>query len=341
LEVEMKLTVCLLALIWSVSVAQAGRNAGGAMIVHTSDGYNYCAAQVCTEPAGNPATCVDANSMATHDTGQVIWVLAYWCPDFNPGVTVVYFGIQYDDTTLDPGEAYRLCGPAGSLEVPDPDWPYAGRGNAVAFGSPVYSTIFPFYVFKINGGTDGSYFGTSINPTGGYAAFVDDSNPPLIDECYLFGTVRWNVHGQNDCPGCGPSPGACCFGDCHCEMLHEPECMAAGATYLGDGTPCDPNPCSCPRACCYPDGVCVLLPEHECLESGGDFQGMIAVCDPNPCPQPGACCLPDGSCVETLEHECQSQGGNFQGAQVPCTPNLCPPTATQPTTWGRIKAVYR
>lgn len=320
----MRLLACLVGLLCVVSVAQAGRNANGTLFVHTSNTYNYCTSQVCTAAEANLGSCEEANTMATREAGQVVWLFAFWCPPASPGVTVVYFGIDYDDATLDPGAAYKLCGPAGSLEVPDGDWPYTGRGNSVAFGSPVYGTIFPFYVFKIDGGTDGSYFGTSINPTGGYAGFVDDSNPPLIDNCYNFGTIRWNTPGMNSCPGCGVPPGACCFPDCHCELLQEQDCYAMGGSFLGVGVPCDPNPCSCPPgACCYPDGTCTILPDYACAESGGSFQGIMTVCSPNPCPQPGACCFADCSCQQLLEPDCVAAGGVFMGAGVSCQPNPC------------------
>ncbi|MEK6988116.1 MAG: hypothetical protein AABX97_08505, partial [Candidatus Thermoplasmatota archaeon] len=69
----------------------------------------------------------------------------------------------YDDANLDPGSAYKNCGPAGTVEVPDGDWPYTGRGNSVALGSPVVGDhLFPFYVFRIDGGTEGSYFSTAV-----------------------------------------------------------------------------------------------------------------------------------------------------------------------------------
>jgi hypothetical protein len=41
-----------------------------------------------------------------------------------------------------------------------------------------------------------------------------------------------------------PSPaGACCFADGSCQIETAADCVAAGGTYQGDGTDCDPNPC--------------------------------------------------------------------------------------------------
>ncbi len=188
--------------------AKAGKNANGALIVHTNDNYTYSAATACSAPEGEPASCGAAVTQSNKSSGAVVWLLAALPDTSNPAVSVVYFGIAYDDVNLDPGAGYRLCGPAGSIEVQDANWPYSGKGNSVAFGSPVIGDrLFPFYVFKIDGGTTGSYFGTAINPTGGYAEFVDDSNPPVEDRVTRFGTVRWFAPGSNECPGTGGGGG--------------------------------------------------------------------------------------------------------------------------------------
>lgn len=41
----------------------------------------------------------------------------------------------------------------------------------------------------------------------------------------------------------GSPVGACCFPTGGCLLGEEPDCQAAGGSYLGDGTDCDPNPC--------------------------------------------------------------------------------------------------
>jgi hypothetical protein len=295
------------------------------MVVHTNDSYNWSNLTVCT--AEMPATCDALNTLATRDADQVVWLLAAFEAASTPAVTVVYFGIDYDDAHLDPGVNFRFCGPAGSLEVPDDDWPYSGRGNSVAFGSPDYRRLFPFYAFRISGGVDGAFFCTSANPTGGYAAFVDDGNPPGLDACTRFGCIRWGQVGFNDCPGPIVS-GACCFEDGTCDVMIAQACMDAGGAYQGDDTNCNPNPCPQPPtgACCVPGGFCLILQEQTCAEVGGVFQGDGVDCDPNPCPQPptGACCHPDGSCDVQEEASCVGGGGAYQGDDVPCDPDPCP-----------------
>jgi len=369
------LTLGILALV--CTPAMAGRNANGAMVVHTDDAYTYSAQTACTY-LDALTDCEGLNTMVTRQTGAVVWCLAAFEASASPGVTVVYFGIDYDEVNLDVGVAYKFCGPAGSLEVPDDGWPYTGFGNSVAFGSAVYRNLFPFYVFKIDdysGGVEGPYFGTAINPTGGYAAYVDDSNPPLLDECFKFGVARWYVGGDNDCP-VPPVQGACCFPDGGCAFITREDCAAQGGVYQADGVLCDPNPCPVPGACCFENGDCAVLLEADCVAQGGQFYG--GACDPNPCPQPpGACCDVDGNCTFVPADECAGEflgvgilcdpnpcpvdpegaccdeagnctitteancAGQWQGADTVCDPNPCEPVATESTTWGQIKANFR
>jgi hypothetical protein len=324
------LSIALALLVIQPGSASAGRNANGALFVHTNDSYNYSSQTVCTAPEGSPTTCEEIVTQSDRDAGAVLWLLAAFSPASSPGVTVIYFGIDYDDVNLDPAIAYRFCGPAGSLEIPDTDWPYTGRGNSVAFGSPIYSILFPFYAFKAdNYGGVGPFFCTAINPIGGYAAFVDDSNPPTLDYVYRFGCVRWHEQGSVDC--WDEPTGACCFADGSCQLLTAAECVAAGGQYFGDNVPCDPNPCvPCWYACCLPDGSCIHVCEPECNDQGGEFHfGLF--CEPGLCLQPeGACCIPPCyDCYILTEENCLAQGGVFFGDGTVCDPNPCaePPGA--------------
>jgi len=126
-----------------------------------------------------------------------------------------------------------------------------------------------------------------------------------------------------------PPIGACCFDDGTCSELDDEDCVAAGGTYQGDDTVCDPNPCPQPTgACCMPDGSCSVLTEAACSIAGGNYQGDDEVCDPNPCPQPtGACCFDDGTCSVLTDAACTLAGGTYQGDDTVCSPNPCP----QPT----------
>jgi hypothetical protein len=71
--------------------------------------------------------------------------------------------------------------------------------------------------------------------------------------------------------------------------MQEADCNRAFASYSGDGTSCDPNPCSEPDqsgACCTEAG-CSITTESACEDGNGFFIGEGLGCDPNPCPEPG------------------------------------------------------
>jgi hypothetical protein len=364
------------------SPAMAGKNLGGALIVHTNDANGYTGG-VCGrfETQDNPGSCENAGTQTNKDenTPALIWLIAAFTPAHNPGVSAVYFGLNHN---LPVNQQYfpnfGLCGPAGTLELPDAGWPDMG-GNTVAFSSPIVGdTFFPFYHLNAYGFA-GAFVGTGINPTGGYAAFVDDSNPPVQDNVTLFGVVRWGTIGHNDCPIIPQDRGACCFGDGSCLVLPPQDCAAQGGDYQGNDTVCDPNPCDQPQACCFEDEHCEDLLADDCVARLGVPQGDGTTCATADCniPRVGACCT-DGVCTEVLETECAGEffgegtlcqdviceppvgtgaccfvgapcqiltaaecdaaGGTYLGDDTPC--DDCP-TATETTTWGSIKANYR
>jgi hypothetical protein len=340
----------------------AGKNANGALVVHTDNSVQWTIfADYCGADFSDPGTCLDANTESTVDGniyGAVVWLLAAFPDGANPGVTVIFFGIEHN---LPFGfiAAWGLCGPAGSLEIPDAGWPddWATAGNSVAFGSPVSGdTFFHYYWFGAYG-LPGNYLQTGINPTGGYAGFVSDDNPGILDEIFLFGRCEWFGPGWNECPEI-PPVGACCYPDGTCVPgLTEVGCYDSGGIMWFEEIPCDPNPCPQPGACCFEDGSCLFIlemfcdgilfipgvpcePENPCPPPPGaccfidgtcifmpedDCTGYLFIpdtpCEPNPCPQPGACCFEDGTCEFVLEENCT---GYLFIPDTPCEPNPCP-----------------
>jgi hypothetical protein len=328
-----KFLLMLGALALICSPAMAGKNANGSMVVHTDDAHGWTNGLCDLFDGWYPGiTCPDLGTRTDVDvnTPALIWFLAAFDVGAAPGVSVVYFGHDHNMPQYYHNR-WGYCGPVGTLEIPDGGWPDtpATAGNSVAFGSPVVGDIlFPFYYFDVWGET-GWYYCTAINPVGGYAGFVDDSNPPILDETDCFGCVYYGTaDGYNVCPPCGePMGGACCFIDGTCVITMDlTECLGIGGyDWLGEGTVCDPNPCPQPGACCFEDGTCVLtLDAAECTGIGGYmWMGEGIPCDPNPCPQLGACCNPDdGSCTVTLEAACPYDVW-IEGDD--CEPNNCPP----------------
>ena len=305
------------------SSAHARRNANGAMLVHTDNSViytytaDYCASVMPTDCGG-----LNANATGGIDFADVVWLVAAFRPEASPGVTMLQFGIEHN---LPAGQgyipAYGPCGP-GPIELKDLGWPETGFGDLVAFSGPVFSHVFQFYWFAVfvdPGGTN--YFGTRTYPSTNEATFVDDGNPPLEDLCTLFGTVRWDGTGFNNCPPL-VIVGACCYPDGTCRVQTITDCQG---NYVGDGTVCTPSPCPQPEACCFCDGSCQYMIYADCVAQGGLAQGPGTDCEPAICASPpdeGACCLGQ-ECVILTRWCCSVQNGEFEGDGTVCDPNPC------------------
>ena len=71
-------------------------------------------------------------------------------------------------------------------------------------------------------------------------AQVDDAIPANLDLIAGFGSLGFGQPGQTHCPA---ELGACCFNEGSCQWLLEAACVAAGGSFRGSGSSCDPNPC--------------------------------------------------------------------------------------------------
>ncbi|MBM3287187.1 MAG: hypothetical protein FJY88_07545 [Candidatus Eisenbacteria bacterium] len=312
--------------------AMAGVNANGAIIVHTNDAYTYSAGTRCTTPLARPATCQETITQTNRDaTRSVLWFLWAFLPDATPRVTTVYFGMNMDMTCLDPTEfTWAWCSPTGVTPSQDVSAGWPGDGESATVGWPVAITqnLYPFMVIRAGvelcGPPSTAYICSSINHVGGYAAFVDDSNPPVTDNVNRFGCVRWYEPGYVNCPEIAIVRGACCYPSGLCVLLQQQECLPPGV-YLGNDTVCEPqNPCPQPGACCdLVTGDCAYVLREACLPPR-QFLGEGIACAPqNPCPQPGACCdLATGDCYFIQQADCIAPRVWYGG---PCLPqNPCP-----------------
>lgn len=322
------------------TLALAGRNSNGRLAVHTDDAVVYTAtADYCSSTLPEVCESFNANGTQGIDREQVIWFVAAFVAESSPGVTAIQFGLQHD-LPADQGYFTRwsTCGPS-PLELPDPGWPESGFGNLVAFSRPVYDHLIKFYWFAVFREDDSNYFGMRTYPATGEAKFVDDSNPPVEDLIYTFGTVRWDGTGRTGCEWAVPPTGACCYLDGSCRITRPSECEGL---YLGDFTVCDPNPCQLPEACCFCDYTCEMLLEADCLDRNGIPFGPGSDCETIGCagPPAGACCV-GAECLLLSGWCCDQQNGAFQGSGTLCDPNPCEETPVHSTTWGRIKASYR
>jgi hypothetical protein len=125
--------------------------------------------------------------------------------------------------------------------------------------------------------------------------------------------------------------GACCFGANCAADVTETDCDAAGGTFLGVDTACDPGVCAAPMGACCIGCECFQLDQTQCNGFGGLYAGDGSACGEISCPLAceGACCFPDGSCTEGPENDCISSGGTYEGNDTTCAAADCPqPPAT-------------
>lgn len=204
--------ICLFAFSMTVATAaMGGKNADGSLVVHTDDAHGWTNNVCDYADSWVPDNCEALNTREDRDDyyhdlpPTLIWFIAAFCEGSDPAVVVVYFGVDHN-MALFHHHRWGFCGPPGSLEIPDPGWPeFPNAGTSVAFGTPIAGDIlFPFYYIAV-WGHQGDHYCSAINPTGGYATYVDDSNPPVLDEITRFGCIRWLEEGYNDCPD-SPTP---------------------------------------------------------------------------------------------------------------------------------------
>jgi hypothetical protein len=138
-------TVALLGFLACLaSPVLAGKNANGALIVHTADEFHYTSNVCDIWELQDPGACESANTQVNRDdaTPGLIWLIAAFCEESNPGLTAIYFGLRHN---LPPHQGYFQnygnCAPAGTLELPDAGWPDVG-GNTVAFPFPIVGDRF-------------------------------------------------------------------------------------------------------------------------------------------------------------------------------------------------------
>lgn len=329
--------VAMVALCFAAE-ALAGRNADGALIVHTDDTYAWSRGTACVDRRATPASCEGASTTSTRRDDATVWVVAAFCPSASPSVTSVYFGIDYQGTGLEPVES-KMCGPDGSFEIPDEDWPFSGRGNTIAFAHAVTDLLFPVYAFRMDGGAPGAWFCTRTNPMGGYASFTDDSDPPFLDFCLRFGCLRWFAPGYAECGSCSQPQGACCAPDGSCSLGEPDPCVEDGGDYRGDFVPCDPDPCIPRGVCCF-GARCELRMPARCAEEGGLFVAGPEGCADEPCAPRGSCCTWNGLCEVLTRRDCDARRGLYWTEGEDCIED-CPQPVIERGSWGRIRSIYR
>lgn len=333
------LAIILLSLI-GVRQSAAGPNLGGTLIVHanpsivyTTDVSNYCG----QSGLGN---CADGTFRHDGADPVVFFIMAAFPASSSPRLSGVVFGIDYDATHV----TLLASGLCGDFQLPTNGWPGPGEGNAITWNTAQTGHLVDIYWFAAYNYLSPSpaMFSITDHPVrGGGCCFADDAVPANLDPILAYGALGFDQPGVPACPD-GGATGACCFGDCSCEILSEIECAVQGGDFHGTGVSCDPNPCCPPAlgACCL-GCECVVLTAADCAAQGGEYQGDNVACGNVSCGDgPAACCL-DGNCFLITSCQCDNIGGQFFGDITTCDPDPCQPTPTKRESWGAVKTRYR
>ncbi len=251
-----------------------GPHAGGTLILHHDSELAYTSdGQFCESSLG---TCEDAITRVDEEGPVVFQVLAAFHNGSAPRLAGVTFGVAYPQCLI-----VLDGGPCGDFELPQSNWPDSGTGTAVTWSTAQEASLTTVYWFAgyVDSGQAAS-FDLIPHPTQG-ANFADDDVPANLDPIAGLGSLGFKTDGFRPCPGAS-SPGACCLPDGSCVVVLSTDCTG---DFQGDGTQCDPNPCSQPvvGACCFTEGDCEVLPLEDCEGAGGAYQGDDTACDPNPC----------------------------------------------------------
>ncbi len=268
----------LFGLSFSTSLAVAGPNTDGSLIVHAPPNLIYTEGRSWSgysDLSRCERAVSDAPAYDGSDSQKIVWFVMAAFPSYaSPKVLGVTFGIEYDSqvTILE----QRLCG--ADFELAQQAWPASRSGTALTWNEPEKDRVFEIYWFG-GYGYAGATFSVIPHPQqGGY--FGDNSIPSELDRIDGYGSLGFGVSGENPCLAFLPN-GACCDNHGHCTIQIEDQCEDRGMTYFGDYTTCDPGSClgpCCIQGECYPS-----YSPYDCGREGGEFKDMGRDCSRTAC----------------------------------------------------------
>jgi hypothetical protein len=344
-----------LALILLTSVALAGPNEGGMLVVHapslvwTSDVASYAGmsgvacgqdgpaspAPECPpyDPIGGAIPCdpFAANPTSTMAEGvtQVWYVLAAFWPYTCPRLKALAFRIRYDESKIFVSAGFNgPSDPETALTLPLPSdqnqnqFPADGSGMTLSFTKVRTSLLqelwwFSGYVYV--GATDAT-FALDIVREENNDVFVDDAVPSHADPIAGVGVLGLGGGAVGYNPNSPLPVGTCCLTDGTCDVTIQPECRGTWTWAISHF--CDPNPCPQPTgACCnQTTGTCSVMTQAACQLS---WMGPDVPCNTVTCQvtaPAGSCCLSNGSCSVTVQAACAA----IWTLSGTCVPNICP-----------------
>lgn len=257
------------------AVAFAGANTGGYLVLHAATELQASAG---TSPCGQSRVrdCLESRVTAPVEARETVVFLLAAFPFSNPRLSGVSFGVYLDASISIFG--YGGC---GDFALDAEGAPQSGWGSAVTFNSARTQRITEIYWFAAYAYSEG-VFEVADHPTQGAPMFADDAVPSQKDLVEGIGILGFGMAGENPCLE-SYAHGACCHSNGICTLEVESICEDASATYLGDGTECEPE--TCWGACCHDDPVrCDQASEPDCANDlRGEFKGPGTTCGNTAC----------------------------------------------------------
>ncbi len=237
-------TTSVSILVWTLGSLAAGEasggvNSNGTLVLADLDRMGSCN----EDPCLRNEVCFDFPESCDEVSAQIeksrfsVWagVYAAFPADASPVLYRLSFGLEYDEANVFVANT-AACGSS----TDDPNWPSSGSGTVVTLSEPETDRfILTSWIVAYE------YYGVpsalSLVPHPGLGAtFYDDSVPPVEDSIVALGSFGFS--GTDGYVPCPDELGACCF-PTECLLSQDAECDAAGGSFLGDGTSCEPDPC--------------------------------------------------------------------------------------------------
>ena len=183
----------LLCLLFAPTLAIAGPNEGGVLLLHSSPNLVYSAGvDYCGLSGLQSCADVRAEVPSTPDAPIVFHVVAAFPDTSLPRLKSLAFGVDYDSSVA----AILDHGSCGGFEVTDKLWPRPGAGVALSWDLVQTSRLTDVYWFvaQVLDRSRTDTIALTEHPVQG-AVFVDDAAPPQEDAVAGFGTLGFGVPG--------------------------------------------------------------------------------------------------------------------------------------------------
>jgi hypothetical protein len=255
-----------------VSMARAGTNEGGVLLIHAAPEIQSSTGLCGWANLRDPK---DAVTQVPADGNKIPFCIYAAFDDFaRPDIQGVNFGIEY---TGDVNVVWDNSNTCADFVLAEEGWPASRTGIALTFmNRPLKRQINEvcwFVGYAYSPGTVKTIACPGPSTSQFYGAFFgDESVPSVLDAVEGFGILGFGQQGFNPMGG-DDATGACCNSNGACTVQTRGGCDTMGGSYIGDNEACFPSPCAPAMGACCVDVDCRVMAWNECLSSGGTFMG--------------------------------------------------------------------